>query len=141
MNLDNDEIKIIKETKTKSIQICLRNDGIYFTKSVYDKPYIHSLKDAIENMAAIAALVGEEKKYYSINYLKNIRLSADARNYYAKHKQFAKASALVTTSTIEKVIGKFFIFVNKPKIPTKLFDNEQKAIEWLYSLKSKESFK
>ena len=44
------------------------------------------------------------------------------------------ATAIVTQSMASKIIGNFFIKVNKPATPTKLFSSEQLAFEWLTHL-------
>jgi len=41
------------------------------------------------------------------------------------------ATAIVTQSMASKIIGNFFIRVNKPASPTKLFSNEEEAFQWL----------
>lgn len=44
------------------------------------------------------------------------------------------ATAIVTQSMANKIIGNFFIKVNKPASPTKLFSSEELALEWLKHL-------
>lgn len=44
------------------------------------------------------------------------------------------ATAIVTQSMASKIIGNFFIKVNKPATPTKLFSNENLAFDWLNNL-------
>ena len=44
------------------------------------------------------------------------------------------ATAIVTKSMASKIIGNFFIRVNKPTTPTKLFSSEKLAFEWLNHL-------
>ena len=44
------------------------------------------------------------------------------------------ATAIVTQSIANKIIGNFFIKVNKPASPTKLFSSEELALEWLTQL-------
>ena len=41
------------------------------------------------------------------------------------------ATALIVKSRMSRLIGSFFIGINKPDFPVKLFDDEQKALEWL----------
>ena len=41
------------------------------------------------------------------------------------------AKALLTSSIADKIVGQFYIKINKPAIKTKLFTNRQKAIHWL----------
>lgn len=41
------------------------------------------------------------------------------------------ATALVTTSLANRLVGNFFIRVNKPASPTRMFNDEKDAFEWL----------
>jgi len=41
------------------------------------------------------------------------------------------AGALIIDSTVSRVIGNFFLSINKPKVPAKLFTNKEDAIRWL----------
>jgi hypothetical protein len=41
------------------------------------------------------------------------------------------ATALIVDSPVGRIIGNFFIGMNKPGIPVKIFDSEDKAIQWL----------
>jgi hypothetical protein len=41
------------------------------------------------------------------------------------------AAAFVTRSLASKIIGNFFIQFNKPASPTKMFNDEKSALEWL----------
>jgi hypothetical protein len=45
--------------------------------------------------------------------------------------QVGSAVALLIGSPVSKVIGTFFLGLNKPPFPTKLFTSEEKALEWL----------
>ena len=41
------------------------------------------------------------------------------------------AKALLTNSVADKIIGRFYVKINKPAIKTKLFTNKEKSIIWL----------
>jgi hypothetical protein len=41
------------------------------------------------------------------------------------------AMALLVKSPVSRVIGNFYIGLNKPLYPTKLFTSEESAVEWL----------
>lgn len=41
------------------------------------------------------------------------------------------AAGLLSTSTFNRVIGNFYLYVNQPDIPTKLFKDQESAIHWL----------
>lgn len=59
-----------------------------------------------------------------------------ARDYLAKEgSQLTKAVALVVNSPAIKVITNFYLLVNKPLVPTKVFINEEEAISYLKTFK------
>lgn len=57
----------------------------------------------------------------------------EARDFLASEKggEGFSAVALYVHSTLETIIANLFIFLNKPKVPTKIFKDETKAKEWL----------
>lgn len=62
--------------------------------------------------------------------------SQETRQYAATEMQYPNkvADALVVRSLSEKLIANFYIRINKPKIPTRLFNNEESAIKWLQKM-------
>ena len=61
-------------------------------------------------------------------------VTPQAREYMssaAKMVQIRKASAIVTNSLANKLIANFYIRVNKPLNPTRVFNNESDAVHWL----------
>lgn len=86
-----------------------------------------------------------ESRDMSVNYIpgkkffvlfegdENADVSADARRAgasveYTKH---VAALALFSQKLHEKIIGNLFLKINKPLVPTKFFDDREKAIQWL----------
>lgn len=63
--------------------------------------------------------------------LKNI--TKPARDFLASEKgcQGIIAGAFLINSSLGRIIGNFFIQINKPLRPTKIFTNEIKAKKWL----------
>ena len=60
-------------------------------------------------------------------------MSKEARNYFASpegYKHIA-ATALVLDSAVSKIIGNFFLRINKPPIPTRIFTDKAEAFRWL----------
>lgn len=60
-------------------------------------------------------------------------MDREARRFFAGPEcaKAESAAALVIGSPITKAIGNFFLGLNKPIIPTRLFTNEADAIVWL----------
>lgn len=63
----------------------------------------------------------------------NFTPTDEARKLIASREYTDKrvAAAFVTTTLANKIIGNFFIKVNKPLTPTKLFNDEATAFAWL----------
>ena len=61
-----------------------------------------------------------------------------ARKYIAEETgDVINAVALITNSPINRVIGNFFIGINKPTYPARIFTNQQDAIHWLQEVTRK----
>ncbi len=62
-------------------------------------------------------------------------ISKEARDYFANERtaSIQRATALLIGSPVSRVIGNFFMGLNKPISPTKLFTDPQKAIRWLHT--------
>lgn len=66
------------------------------------------------------------------------QIDKEANSYSASKEVVAlsKAVAVLTDSSLPKrLIGNFFIKLNKQHMPTKLFNNKEKALAWLNSFK------
>ncbi len=57
----------------------------------------------------------------------------DARDFLASEYACTGiiAGAICVKSSLENMLGNLFIYMNKPKVPTKLFRDETKAKKWL----------
>jgi hypothetical protein len=79
----------------------------------------------------VAACAGQS--YLSLFDLRAVKsFPKESRDYLANEgSDFVIASALLVNSTVMKMAVNFFISVNKPKIPTRMFTTEQEAIGWL----------
>ena len=51
--------------------------------------------------------------------------------------QFTIGDAMVVKSIKERVLANFYLKFNRPKKPTKIFNSEEEAIKWLFSLEHK----
>jgi hypothetical protein len=90
------------------------------------------IADAIQNYEATLMLTRNDKYLVLVDGRVNLSVSREARAFAARPKNNeCIASAFVITSTANKLIGNFYINVNKPSTPTKIFSSEEKAIEWL----------
>jgi hypothetical protein len=90
------------------------------------------LSDALQNFEATKLLTKNDRYLILVDGRVSLSISREARAFAAESKNDDSiASAMIITSTANKLIGNFYINVNKPSIPTRIFSSEEKAIEWL----------
>ncbi len=64
-------------------------------------------------------------------------ITKEARDYFASPEGtvLISASALVLDSVLNRFLGNFFLQINKPKVPLRLFTNIEDAVKWLQQFK------
>jgi hypothetical protein len=91
------------------------------------------LADAVENIANVTRCVKGRRLPVVVD-MRSIRSqSAGARAYFAgpEATQVTIALALVVSSPVSRVLGNFFLGVNRPAVPTRLFGDVETAERWL----------
>ncbi|MEX0967993.1 MAG: hypothetical protein WD077_12195 [Bacteroidia bacterium] len=60
-------------------------------------------------------------------------ITKDARDYLATEEAVANvtAGALLIDSKVSKVMANFYMMINKPAMPFKVFTDEEQAMKWL----------
>jgi hypothetical protein len=109
----------------------LGDDRICYTAVKPDA--VIELEDALENTAAIKKISGDSVYPILVN-LKTIRsITKEARNHFSMRNRTpgVTAIAFLIKSPSSRIIGNFFIGLNKPVVPTKLFTDKEAAIVWL----------
>jgi hypothetical protein len=92
-----------------------------------------TITDARENSIAVNSL------YTGTNFPllvdpRNIRsISKEAREHFSMNNRDSHviAFAIIIDSPISKIIGNFFMLLNKPRVPARLFNSEENALKWL----------
>lgn len=64
-----------------------------------------------------------------------VKMTRECREHFAgeRHAQSFTKAALIVSKPISKIIGNFFLGLNKPINPTKLFTNKENGLKWLKS--------
>ena len=96
-----------------------------------------TLETAKKHFAVCTKLARGKKESILVD-LRNIKsANYEGRQYFASEaaSKITKASAVIVSSPVSKMIGNFFIGLNKPPFPTKIFTSELKAMRWLKNLK------
>lgn len=109
----------------------MESDGIARTVVKPDAEIF--LQDAKENTAAVETFYNG-KKFPLLVDMRNIRsISDDAREHFTLRgrESVVNAYAMLLSSSLSRMIGNFFLTFNKPAVPVKLFNHEDKALAWL----------
>lgn len=90
---------------------------------------------AREVIAAATAAMAPPRPTLTLVQLARVRsVSRQARTFFASSPEnmaIASRVAMVGASPIARVIGNFFLGLNKPPVPVRLFATEEEAIAWL----------
>ncbi|MBU2512255.1 hypothetical protein KJ966_13035 [bacterium] len=116
---------------TRTGEFFRKKDGV-LRFSYFDSTEVF-LEDALENIAAANRINGHDCQpllidITTVRYMKN-----DARKAFSMERN-ASAIALITSSYISRVIGNFFIGLEKTVVPSRLFNSEEDAIRWVKGL-------
>lgn len=110
---------------------------------VWGKPFANITtedlaKENIDAQERVRDSLNKEKTRVLIDITTTSEISKEARDYFANERtaSIQRATALLVGSPASKIIGSFFMGLNKPLSPTKLFTDPQKAIKWLHTFKN-----
>ena len=107
------------------------DDGILI--SAYKESSNIEIEDAIMVRDATLELTGG-KKCVALVDLTNVRTISKEARYYFSGTEFAQvfiAAASFVSTPVSKIIGNFFLGMNKPAMPVRLFNSRDEAIAWL----------
>jgi hypothetical protein len=124
---------------TQTAKIWLAQDGI-----VHLQPHARreqDLNDAIENVAAVTELAGGVKRGLLIHFQEAVAQTPECRSYYTSETAFqaVRALAIVTKSTLGRIIGNLMIGMNASTVPIRLFDSDEAGLAWLKAGENAES--
>jgi hypothetical protein len=100
--------------------------------------------DLAKKIVALRLEVTEKEDYPTlINMKRTKKFSKEARDFLAGEKGVERviAAALVIDSMLTATLANFFLKVNKPMVATKLFTNEEEAMQWLKTIKKSNPIK
>lgn len=91
------------------------------------------IKEALENTAAVSSLF-KEKKFPLLIDSRDIKyINKEARDHFSmrNRESVVNAMAILIQSPLSRIIGNFFMGLNKPRVPARLFTSEDEALQWL----------
>jgi hypothetical protein len=121
-----------KEIVTPTVRMRILSCGIvhytYLPNSEVD------VKDHQINHEALIELVGKERKHpLLIDADAFINITPEARKFVRTLESTVpiSARAMIISSLGQRILVSFYIKIQKPIVPTKIFDNYEEGIQWL----------
>jgi hypothetical protein len=106
-------------------------DGIVHGETKAGATYTRT--DAVEAIKAHRELAGGKTRALLVDISALRSMERDARSYFTapEHTDLFYAVAIVVKSPLGKAVGNFFLGLNKPIMPTRLFTEEAAAEAWI----------
>lgn len=123
-----------KTKDTYLANLCLEEDVLI----VKMKPNIDIGESELTELFNLSnELADFKKRFVIIDTRENFNSNADIRTLYSDDNfiKYRYADAFIVNSLPMRLLVNFYISFNKPKIPTKMFNNPESAREWIYTLK------
>ena len=119
-------------TETNTARIELRDKELLIVR-IKDGAY-QSLSDARENLATAIAEGQHRRRPLLVDIRRAQPLEAEVRHFYSGQvlvDGFSALALLVDASPFGRMMGNVYLRIARPGIPTQLFSDEARAIEWL----------
>lgn len=117
--------------ENEKIKFTLREDNILQTECFPNTEM--TLEDGKESTRISAEMVNNQPLPLLCDLTNVVKMSQDCRKHFAgkEHAETFSKAALIVTNPISKIIGNFFLGLNKPIKPTKLFTSKDDGLKWL----------
>lgn len=103
----------------------------------YQPVKVEELSIVKEFVQLRVSLAGEQSLPFLLDGRKVISMNKKSRDYLGSEEseKGITAGAILVGSSVTEIIGNFFLRLNKPRIPARVFTDKDKAIAWLESYK------
>lgn len=119
----------VPEVTHPKFRMWLPDDGV--VRLVWSPPVPSGLEDATAAIDAMVELTGDRPAPILADVRQAGPQSREGRLEFIRRREVVSAVAIVVGNPLSRMMGNFFMNVNKPKAPTRLFDDEAAAVAWL----------
>ena len=120
-----------KTVQTEKARITLSADGIIYQE--YKENINLTVEDSRKEIGVYSELYQGKKRPVLID-IRNVKtVSRESRQFYAGEEpaRFLSAAALIIGNPVSRIMGNFFMGINKTVMPVRLFADPKEAAKWL----------
>lgn len=125
--MEKENIKLLFDNEYSKIEL---SNGIIIATWKASFIDLNIAKNAVSSRLSVTA----GQNYPVLIKMKSVKESTkEARDFLSSQNgsDGVSAGAILVESILGNMLATFFVYLNKPKIPTKIFKDEAKAKEWL----------
>ena len=113
----------------RQFSMWMRPDGV--VQLVWATGAVMTLEAARDAVATLAALTGGRRTPLLVDTHDAGPQLRPARNEFVRRGDLVSAVALLVSTPLSRIMGNFFLSVSKPVAPTRLFEDDNAAVQWL----------
>jgi hypothetical protein len=126
----------VKKITTRTADIFIDENNIL--QIIIHKDVTIDYEDAIDNALVIKSLTNNAPSLKLIDMRLNCSIDKKAEKFVksneVKYKTIARA--IIKGSVLNRLVISFFVKINKPETPTRIFTDYNEAYKWLLSMKN-----
>lgn len=133
--MDNGEdIHIVKEIDFKTVHISLKSNGIVYV--LFKDHCLINIELQTKLQELYRDITGGKLMPFIFLAAEYVSVTKEAKEnaIHIEDQSMCGASAVVVDTLAYKLIANFYLKVNKPKRPYKVFSNESDAVKWLQTI-------
>ncbi len=118
--------------KTSHGEVWMDEDGVLYQD--YSPGTVLKLEDSLEELKIYRNTFCKEEKRPIIVDLSNIKtVSKESRDIYSSQEMgdTISAAALIVSNPVNRIMGNFYMGINKTKMPVRMFTGAMDAKNWL----------
>jgi hypothetical protein len=125
------KVEVLLQKEFQHTIVRYRKDGIVHV--IYKSGCTISVEDCYAMAKFISQIDGNRKYLMLTEPQRGSNIDEEARTLLASEKgnRFTYKNAILCSSIIHEMIGNFFIRMDNPVVPTKLFNSRDRALDWL----------
>jgi hypothetical protein len=127
--LNQVKIKQLEPILTTSVnEFKILDNGILLSMPLDVMRETIELSHAQEMTAKAEEIMGDCK--FLMVHVRDGKISQEARKYFQNHPPIFDKVGIIVQGYLQILVMNFFLGINKPKMPLKLFSTEEAATEW-----------